>query len=310
MTPDKIKQKIQILLNKYQENSGTIKGFDVIFDYIDFLKKEPYTASLLKENFDYADKQIALLEASALNQNIEVPNVHKIFEFKDTSEVPMHKDMIAVGLEQQKNQEHASMEQILPLALTNLVLLYQAMARVKEQLQNNEPIEDKLNILKDLPVSTLRVKVGEELASQPFALFASASLLTTAKYILDNIDCEELANAKTTKKEPWFDKNKSILHFMGEEINIRLKGEKPNDHYILEAIFNNEDKTEEVYFKDIAKDYLGMEEYDKTKDWQILRRACDQLNTKVAKAVDNYHDKFIVYATGQTGWCKINQIHL
>ncbi len=310
MTPDKIKQKIEILLNKYKENSGTIKGFDVIFEYVDFLKKEPYTASLLREGFDYADKQIALLEASALNQNLEVPNIHKIMEFKDVSEAPMHKDMIAVGLEQQKNQEHASMEQILPLALTNLVLLYQAMARIKEQLQNNEPIEDKLNILKDLPVSTLRVKVGEELASQPFALFASASLLTTAKYILDNIDCEELANAKITKKEPWFDKDKSILHFMGEEISIRLKGEKPNDHYILEAIFNEEDKTEEIYFKDIAKNHLGMEEYDKTKDWQILRRACDQLNAKVAKAVNNYHDKFILYATGQTGWCKINLKHL
>ena len=61
------------------------------------------------------------------------------------------------------------------------------------------------------------------------------------------------------EKEPWFDKDKSVLHFMGETINIRLKGEKPNDHYILEAIFDNEDKTEEVYFKDIAKKYLGME---------------------------------------------------
>jgi hypothetical protein len=240
---------------------------------------------------------------------LEAPNVHKIFEFKDTSEVPMHKETIALGLEQQKNQEHASMEQILPLALTNLILLYQAMARIKEQLQNNEPIEDKLNILKDLPVSILRVKVGEELSSQPFALFASASLLTTAKYIIDQIDCEELANAREIKIEPWFDKDKSILHFMGEEISIRLKGEKPNDHYILEALFDQEDKTEEVYFKSIANKYLGMEDYDKTKDWQILRRACDQLNTKVAKAVDNYHDKFILYATGQTGWCKINPIH-
>ena len=298
MTPDKIKQKIGILLNKYKENSGTIKGSDIIFEYIDFLKKEPYTASLLQDGFDYADKQIALLEASTLNQNLEVPNVHKIMEFKNVSEAPMHKETIALGLKQQKNNEHASIEQILPLALTNLVLLYEAMGRVKEQLLNKEPIEDKLNILKELPISTIRVKVGEELASQPFAMFVSASLLTTAKYIIDQIDCEELANAKETRKEPWFDKDKSILHFMGKEINIRLKGEKPNDHYILEAIFDQEDKTEEVYFKDIAKKYLGMEEYDKTKDWQVLRRACDQLNAKVAKAVDNYHDKFIIYATG------------
>ena len=311
MTSDKIKQKIEILLNKYKENSATIKGFDVIFEYVDFIKKEPYTANLLKEDFDYANKQIALLEASILNQNLEAPNVHEILNIKSVSDIPMHKEAIAIGLEQRKNQEHASMKQIVPFAITNLVMLYEAMGRVKEQLLNKEPIEDKLNILKELPISTLRVKVGDEpLASQPFVLFASSSLLVSAKYILDQIDSEELANAKETKKEPWFDKNKSVLHFMGEEINIRLKGEKPNDHYILEAIFDQEDKTEEIYFKDIAKNYLGMEEYDKTKDWQILRRACDQLNAKVAKAVDNYKNKFIIYSTGQTGWCKINLKHL
>lgn len=50
MTPDKIKQKIEILLNKYKENSGTIKGFDVIFEYVDFLKKEPYNVLSKIEN--------------------------------------------------------------------------------------------------------------------------------------------------------------------------------------------------------------------------------------------------------------------
>ena len=36
MTPDKIKQEIEILLDKYQQNSSTIKGFDVLFEYVDF----------------------------------------------------------------------------------------------------------------------------------------------------------------------------------------------------------------------------------------------------------------------------------
>ncbi|NCB20891.1 MAG: hypothetical protein EOM88_03135 [Clostridia bacterium] len=312
MTPDKIKQKIEILLDKYQKNSGTIKGFDVLFEYVDFIKNEPYTASLLKSQFEYAQTQIALLDEYIVKNKCfeETPNVHKIMEFKDVSEAPIHKEAIAIGLEQLKNQEHANMQQMLPLAITQLVMIHEAMGRVKEQLKNKEKIDDKLDILQELPTSMIRVKVGEELNSLPFAVFAKTNLLISAKYILDKIDIEELSEIKEIKKEPWFDKDKSVLRFMGKEISIRLKGEKPNDHYILEAIFDQEDKIEEVYFKDIAKKYLGMEEYDKTKDWQILRRACDQLNAKVAKAVDNYHDKFIIYATGQTGWCKINPKYL
>lgn len=52
MTTDKIKQKIEILLNKYQKNSGTIKGFDMLFEYVDFIKNEPYNVLSKIENKD------------------------------------------------------------------------------------------------------------------------------------------------------------------------------------------------------------------------------------------------------------------
>lgn len=307
MTTDKIKQKIEILLNKYKENSGTIKGFDVIFEYVDFIKKEPYTANLLQPEFDYANKQIAILEDSVFKQNLEAPNVHKIFEMKSASEAPMHKEAIAIGLVQRENNEHASLKQILPLALTNLVLLYEAMGRVKEQLQNKEPIEDKLNILQELPISTIRVKVGEELFSQPFALFASSSLLATAKYILDHIDSEELSIAKETKKEPWFEKDKSILHFMGEEIQIARQKDKPIDHYILECIFSKDDIFDPADFSEISEDFLK-EDYDSLKGWNKFRNACDKLNDKI-EAETKIND-FILYSTEKLGWCKINQKYL
>ena len=174
MIPHEIKQKIEFLLDKYQKNSGTVKGFDVLFEYVDFIKNEPYTANLLKPQFEYAQTQIAQLDEYIAKNNSfkEIPNPHKILEFKSISEAPMHGDMIAVGLEQLKNQEHANMSQILPLAITQLVMLYEGMGRVKEQLKNKERIDDKLNILQELPTSTIRVKVGEELNSIPFAVFA------------------------------------------------------------------------------------------------------------------------------------------
>jgi hypothetical protein len=309
MTSHEIKQKIEILLDKYQKNSGTVKGFDVLFEYVDFLKKEPYTASLLKSQFEYAKDQIAQLDEYIVKNNCfkEIPNPHKIMEFKDVSEAPMHKDMIAVCLEQLKNQEHANMSQMLPLAITQLVMLYEGMGRVKEQLKNKEEIDDKLNILKELPTTMLRVKVGEELNSLPFAVFAKTNLLISAKYILDKIDIEELSEIKETKKEPWFDKQKSILYLIGQKIKITLKNDKPIDHYILEAIFAKSDLAEQTDFVEIAEDTIK-EDYN--GNWQKFRNACDNLNQKIAKATNNKIPDFIAYTTGKTGWCKINPKYL
>lgn len=309
MTTDKIKQKIEILLDKYQKNSGTIKGFDVLFEYVDFIINEPYTASLLKSQFEYAQNQIALLDEYIVKNDCfkETPNVHKIMEIKDISEVPMHKEQLAIGLKQRKNNEHANMQQMLPLAITQLVMVYEAMGRVKEQLKNKEKIDDKLGILQELPTSMIRVKVGEELNSLPFAVFAKTNLLISAKYILDKIDIEELSEIKENKKEPWFDKQKSILHLIGQEIKITLKNDKPIDHYILEAIFAKGDLTEQTDFVEIAEDTIK-EDYN--GNWQRFRNACDNLNQKIAKATDNKISDFISYTTGKTGWCKINHKYL
>jgi hypothetical protein len=306
MTPDKIKQKIEILLNKYQKNSGTVKGFDVLFEYVDFIKNEPYTASLLKSQFEYAQNQIALLDEYIVKNKCfeETPNIHKIMEFKDVSEAPIHKEAIAIGLEQLKNQEHANMQQMLPLAITQLVMVHEAMGRVKEQLKNKEKIDDKLDILQELPTSMIRVKVGEELNSLSFAVFAKTNLLISAKYILDKIDIEELS--EETKKEPWFDKNNSILHFMGENIKIALKSEKPIDHYILEAIFSK-DLTDQTDFVEISEDYLK-EDYEGNR--QRFRHACDKLNRKISKATSNKINDFISYTTEKNGWCQINHKYL
>lgn len=304
MTPHEIKQKIEILLDKYQKNSGTIKGFDVLFEYVDFIKKEPYTASLLKPQFEYAKDQIAQLDKYIAENNCfkEIPNPHKIMEFKNVSEAPMHKDMIAVGLEQLKKQEHANMSQMLPLAITQLVMMHEGMGRVKEQLKNKEEINDKLNILQELPTSMIRVKVGEELNSLPFAVFAKTNLLISAKYILDKIDIEELS--KGTKKEPWFDKDKSVLYFQERQIKIRFKNDNPLDHYILEAIFSNKNLNEQTDFVEISEDIMK-EEYN--GKWERFRHACDKLNQKVFKATDNQVSDFIEYTTGKTGWCKVKQ---
>ena len=51
-------------------------------------------------------------------------------------------------------------------------------------------------------------------------------------------------------------------------------------------------------------------EYDNTKDWNVLRHACDNLNKKVEKSTGGKEKEFLKYTTGKTGWCKINPKYL
>ena len=53
-----------------------------------------------------------------------------------------------------------------------------------------------------------------------------------------------------------------------------------------------------------------MSEYDNTKNWSVLRHACDRLNKKVEKSTNGKENEFLKYHTGKMGWCKINQKYL
>lgn len=61
MTKDKIKNQIESYLRQYKENAGTFEGLKIIFDYVNFLKTEPYTKEALIDIFDYAESQKQIL---------------------------------------------------------------------------------------------------------------------------------------------------------------------------------------------------------------------------------------------------------
>lgn len=107
-----------------------------------------------------------------------------------------------------------------------------------------------------------------------------------------------------------FDKKKSELIVKGITIKIRLKNELPIDHYILEALFENEFWPEEVYYKDIAIERLGYTGYDNQNDWRKFYRACQHLNEKVKKATKNEILDFAIYTSGKKAGVKINDKYL
>lgn len=222
-------------------------------------------------------------------------------EFKVINEVIKDKDTDKIKLETTIGVQYA-----------NLSAIHDVMAKVKESGGNKD---DKfLNFAKEFPMKFLQFKNpinGQDIAMSNFQYFGMAMALIH-KYLVDQIDSEIFIKDTGIKDDDKldFNKDKSELNIYGTKIKIALKNDKPTDHFILEAIFANPDKTEETYFKDIAQDFIKIEEYDSSKHWSRFRHACENLNKKVDNSTNGRYKEFIEYHYGKTGWCKINPKYL
>jgi len=126
------------------------------------------------------------------------------------------------------------------------------------------------------------------------------------KKIINELSTEDFI--KGHKDNIFFDKQKSILHIKGKQVKIKRKADLPLEHYILEYLFEQDDKTEEVYYKDIATEKIKELEYNNTKDWKKYYNACERLQNKIR--IDTKIDDFLIYTTNKTGNVKINKKYL
>lgn len=102
-----------------------------------------------------------------------------------------------------------------------------------------------------------------------------------------------------------FDTKESILTIEDKQVKIKLKNDKPVDHYILEYIFNNKEglKTKS-YYSDILEDKFS----DEDKNERTLRRGCESINNKVSKQANI--SNFLIFESGKTGSVQINPVYL
>ncbi|OGF26899.1 hypothetical protein A2331_02550 [Candidatus Falkowbacteria bacterium RIFOXYB2_FULL_34_18] len=126
------------------------------------------------------------------------------------------------------------------------------------------------------------------------------------KKIIDELSTEDFI--KGHKDNIFFNNQKSILHIKGKKVKIKRKADLPIEHYILEYLFEQEDKTEEAYYQDIATEKLKELEYDNAKDWKKYYNACERLQEKIRIAT-NIND-FLIFTTNKTGNVKINKKYL
>lgn len=126
------------------------------------------------------------------------------------------------------------------------------------------------------------------------------------KKIINELSTEDFI--KGSKDNIYFDKEASILHINGKEVKIKRKADLPLEHYILECLFDNEDKTEEKYYKDIAEEKMRELNYNSSTDWKKYYSACERLQDKIRE--DARVADFLIFTTNKTGNVKINPEYL
>ena len=120
---------------------------------------------------------------------------------------------------------------------------------------------------------------------------------------LDELEKTKFASKK--KIEIAFDKEASVLTLDGKRVNIKLKNDKPIEHYILEFIFDNkEGLNAKSYYSEILENKFPEE----GKTERSLRRACEALNKKVSEQAEI--SNFLLFETGKSGSVQINPEYL
>lgn len=141
--------------------------------------------------------------------------------------------------------------------------------------------------------------------TKKYKKFLDFLLYTLHEDIMEHLDELEFINNNDNKDKIIFDKEKSILYIKGKKIKIKRKADFPLEHYILEYLFEQEDKNDEVYFKDIAQEKLNEYDYNGLTDWKRYYRACERLQEKIR--IDTNITDFLLFSTGKTGNVKINK---
>jgi len=313
MTTDKIKDQLIDFNRQFKKNSGHFKSFEVIFDYISFLKSEPYLKELLNPLFAYVNKQLEVMKdtAKSSEKSQEFNNISMdILDPSTLSGMPIFSQEFETWQKAIESKQDVSLMALLPVNLLCLLIVSIEMQEIKDS-QKAGDIERTNELIKDVKDDSFAIMPAHNIKNFPEKAITSAQFLDSSmeiinKHIIDTIDSQAFLEGNKPIPPISFDSINSILYIRGQEIKIALKSEKPIDHYILEAIFAK-DLTDQTDLVEISEDYLK-EDYEGNQ--QRFRHACDKLNRKISKATSNKINDFISYTTEKNGWCQINHKYL
>lgn len=319
MTPDKIKNKLESFISEYQEKLGTFNGSLVIYEFVEFIKNDPVVKAIMKDQFAYFESQKDILlkmtdeefDARLDNKTPIDPENPATWSDKDI----FAKEHNIASAIIKDSQPFSLIELQLPVSLGYLAMIHKAVSKAKEELKDNpDKSKEIAQVIKEISTTSLPFKYKDKNEEKSLSLVLPAyclnCLAVVSSYIFSELDTKEFLKGNKPTPPITFDKADSLLTIYGTKIKISRSTDLSIDHHILEAIFDNQDISEEVYFKDVAKRMDEFADYDKTKDWRKFYRACEHLNQKIQTDTDNKIINFIEPHTGNKAWCKINPEYL
>jgi len=314
MTKEAIREQLIGYECQFKQISGHFKSFEVILNYINFLKSEPYLKEIVTPLLSYAEKQLSLVMEAAkdpkkseildnLNLDIHIPSTF--------SNAPIFSKEMETFRKHLENKEALAINTLLPFNLFSLISIANGMQEIKDcqKTGDDKRVKELIEIMQEESFSLMPT---HNIKNLPNKVITSAQFLDSCieminKHIIDKIDAQDFLDNQKTKAPLNFDKDRSILYIRGQAILITRKTTSPLDHFILEYIFFHETSLDtKTYFADISETLLH-DDYDDKKGWNRFRHACDRLNKKISKDTDNRINDFIEYRTGLSGWCKINK---
>lgn len=305
MNKDQIRQKLNNYTESFEAEAGNFNSFSIVHDYVGFLKSELYTKEHLADIIIYAEAQTGQIFEEVKNDkktDIAIADITKLGVFPN--EMEMIKQVFT------DKARRLGWDEALAVNYATLFAVYTLMEKIQEA--EGEERDNLIKIAKEeaFAIFTIKNPADGKDVIMDNATYVGMAMFLINKHLIDLIDAENLVANDKTAHVLSFDKNKSELNFYGVKIEITIKGEESTKHYILEAIFDNENLGDEVYFKDIAKDYLGILDYNIINGWYKFRTACDNLNSAVDNSTNHKAKQFIIYHSGLKGRCKINPKYL
>lgn len=178
-----------------------------------------------------------------------------------------------------------------------------------------------LSILKDIFSEKKIIKLditskedGQRIAELLISPSDIEEILTELKYPELDLEWgkwdENLAKGKKafeveSSPELKFDKEASVLYLNDKKVLIQQKTDKPNAHYILEYIFENEEGLKaNSFYSEILESKFPKEQ----KNWRSVYRACNDINKKVSEQA--LVSNFLIVKSGVSGYTQINPNYL
>ena len=274
-----IKEKLANYAVQFQVETSGFQKMVILHEYINFIGSNKVFSEILSNN----NKETVEFVKKISKDNIDIDNFKSIFKdlgfLKNGVKL---KDYPVDILELAKSVFHS-------LSIMAFAMEEYKQADDKRQKKLEADIKE---VFSD-PLKTSIVNM-------------QLSLLNTKLFNI--LDKEIFLNKNSLDNKIIFDKEKSILHIKGKKVKIKRKADLPIEHYILEYLFEQDDKQEEVYYRDIATEKLKELEYNSKTDWKKYYNACERLQDKI-RVETNIND-FLIFTTNKTGNVKINKKYL